>query len=108
MASAKRNDEFLLTSGFNTGIGRIDGPMKVRRYRSFRAIQTNGFADVWRHFRGDLAEHTYTWPRNGSSYRIDQALASRSLLLHMRSCRYSHDERDHGASGHSPILLEIA
>ncbi len=108
VAAAKRESPFLFIGDFNTSIGPADGPLKnFGDTDRFISIQANGFADAWRGMNGDLTEHSYTWPRSGKSYRIDHALASRSLLSRIRGCRYSHEERYSGISDHSLFLVEM-
>jgi exonuclease III len=101
-------DPFLFVGDFNTGIGPADGPMNnYGDVDRFMAIQETGFSDIWRHINADLIEHTYTNLQTGKRYRIDHALASLRLLPRIRDCRYSHLERDSGASDHSVLLVEI-
>ncbi len=108
VAEARKDDAFLFVGDFNTGAGQIDGPLKnFGDVDRFLAVQAAGFHDAWRHVHGDLVEHTYTFPRTGKSYRIDHALASRSLLGRVRGCGYSHEERTCGASDHSALWVEF-
>jgi exonuclease III len=105
-ASQTSGHRFLFVGDFNTGIGPADGPLEnFGDVDRFLALQEAGFTDTWRRFHGDRIEHT--WSRNGAEYRIDHALASRSLLPRVRGCRYSHEERVSGVSDHSILIVEI-
>ena len=106
IASINIDDPLLLIGDFNTGIGPADGPLNnFGDVDRFVALQGTGFSDAWRHIHGDKIEHT--WCRGAKSYRIDHALTSPALASRIRDCRYSHLERDSGASDHSALLVEI-
>jgi exonuclease III len=108
VATRKMGDPFLFVGDFNTGIGPADKPMNnCGDVDRFRAIQQTGFSDVWRHINADLIEHTYTNPQTGKRYRIDHTLASPGMLPRIRSCHYSHDERENRVSDHSLLIVEI-
>jgi len=106
VASLNADQPFIFVGDFNTGIGPADGPLNnFGDVDRFVALQRTGFTDAWRHVHGNKLEPT--WCRDGKSYRIDHALASSGLLPRIRDCRYSHMERDSGASDHSALLIEI-
>jgi exonuclease III len=105
-AAATKNGPLLLAGDFNTGRHPIDGDLKsLGGVQQFQAMLDGGFVDAWRQFRGNQQE--YSFFRRGRGYRIDHALASRSLLSRVRSCDYSHGEREDGMSDHSALILEI-
>ena len=106
------NDPFLFVGDLNTGLHRID---EVGRTfvcaEQFRQMTELGWIDLWRAFNSESTEFTwYSKLRGGirrNGFRVDHAFASPSLLPRVRGCRYSHSERDAGASDHSLLLVEI-
>ncbi len=106
VAETRSREPFLFVGDFNTGLPPADGPIRdFGDVHRFTALQDAGFVDVWRHLHDGRIEHT--WCRNEKFYRIDHALASKSLLPRVRACRYSHEERECGTSDHSILLIEI-
>jgi exonuclease III len=102
-AASTKNAPLLLAGDFNTGRHPIDGDLRsLGGVQQFQSVLDSGFVDAWRRFHGDQQEYSYL--THGKAYRIDHALASRSLLPRVRSCDYVHEER---MSDHSALVLEI-
>jgi exonuclease III len=111
-AEARLSEPLLFLGDFNTGTPLVDeaGATFVCA-EHFARLSALGWIDVWRHFHGDATEYTwYSLPKGGapaSGFRLDHAFATPSLLPRVTACRYSHTEREHKVSDHSPMILEF-
>jgi exonuclease III len=114
LASAKQlqNEPFLFIGDLNTGLHRIDEVGKTFKCAvEFRQMTELGWIDVWRAFNPGSTE--FTWyskfrgGNRGNGFRVDHAFAAPPLLPRVCGCRYSHSERDAGASDHALLIVEI-
>ena len=111
-AEARIAEPLLFIGDFNTGKPLADeAGTSFLCADHFARLPELGWIDVWRHFHGGASEYTwYSQPRGGApanGYRIDHAFATPSLLPRIKSCRYSHVEREQKVSDHSAMILEI-
>jgi exodeoxyribonuclease-3 len=111
-AEARIAEPLLVIGDFNTGMPLADeAGSSFLCADHFARLPALGWTDVWRHFHGGASEYTwYSQPRGGApanGYRIDHAFATPSLLPRIKSCRYSHVEREQKVSDHSVMILEI-
>lgn len=114
IANAKQvqHEPFLFLGDLNTGLHRIDEVGKTFACtEQFRQMTELGWTDTWRAFNPGSTE--FTWyskfrgGKRGNGFRVDHAFAAPSLLPRVRGCRYSHLERDSGASDHALLIVEI-
>jgi exonuclease III len=110
-AEARRSQPFLFAGAWNTGTHRLDEPgSSFVGDGHFAKLTELGWTDLWRHDHPGSTEFTWYWKARGvrgKGYRIDHAFASPSLLPRVRSCRYSHAEREAGISNHSLVIVEV-
>jgi exonuclease III len=92
---------------WNTGAHRLDETGKTFVCAEhFSRLSEIGWTDLWR--RDHPATTEWTWRSNqGNGFRVDHAFASPAMLPRVRSCRYSHVERDARISDHSIVIVEI-
>lgn len=104
-----RTHEPLLVAGdFNIGVPLPEPPRRAFLDSSYRAeLREMGYVDLWRRQHGaDTREAS--WRGRTDDHRIDHAFATSPLLPRVRHCAYSHTEREHQVSDHSPIIVELA
>jgi exodeoxyribonuclease III len=108
-AALRKNEPYLIVGDWNTGDFPADKSRPGRPFKftdQFRGLAEEGFVEAWRHFHPEGNE--YSWYRHdGSGFRIDHAFVSPGLLSRVSGCRYSHQERVHGASDHSVLIVDI-
>lgn len=106
-AETRLHQPFLFTGAWNTGARGLDeeGQTFVCA-EHFARLSALGWTDLWRHYNPSATE--WTWrSHQGNGFRVDHAFASPALLPHVRSCRYSHAEREARISDHSIVIVEM-
>jgi exonuclease III len=111
-AETRRQEPLLFVGDWNTGLHHADEQGKTYVCaEQFGRLASIGWTDVWRRHNPGLNE--WTWystlkgGARGNGFRLDHAFASPSLLPRVRSCRYSHREREARISDHSILIVEI-
>jgi exonuclease III len=111
-AEARLHKPYLLIGDWNTGAHRLDETGKTFVCaEQFAKLSAIGWTDMWRHHHPGTTE--WTWyskfkgGARGNGFRLDHAFATPSLLPRVKSCRYSHAERDAGVSDHSLVILDV-
>jgi exonuclease III len=69
-------------------------------------LATLGYVDAWRAEHAEKREFSW-FSHEGEGFRIDHALVSRALSHRVRSCWYSHSERERNLSDHSVMVLDL-
>jgi exonuclease III len=110
-ARARASEPFVLIGDFNAGRPVLDGHGHTLTTGGgpyfLGMLATLGYTDAWRHLHPDSRE--YSWfSHEGDGFRIDHAFVSRPLVPAIRSCEYSHGERQANLSDHSLLALTIA
>ena len=108
----RHEEPFLFIGDFNTGLHYQDEPGKTFVCTEhFARLTASGWIDAWRHFNGAGLEGTWhsRFPggRQGNPFRLDHAFVSPALSPRLRSCYFSHAEREAGISDHSMIVVEF-
>ena len=103
---------FLMIGDFNAGASLIDAAdYRFKCRDAFQRLSEVGLIDLWRREHGDLREHTWFSPSNGTcggrGFRIDHAFASPSLAQQVTSCRYDHAVRECRWSDHSLLVVDL-
>ena len=106
-AAARLHEPFLFAGAWNTGAHGLDEKGKTFVCAEhFQRLSAMGWTDLWR--RDNPAVTEWTWrSHQGNGFRVDHAFASPLLLPRVRSCRYSHREREARISDHSIVIVEI-
>jgi len=105
-AVSRRN--VLVVGDFNTGESLVDTPVSdFFCSKFFEALPTRGYIDLWRHQAGREARE-YSWLGRVNPFRLDHAFGTRGVVERLKSCRYSHAERQSGASDHSLLSVELS
>jgi len=106
-AEARLQEPFLFTGAWNTGAHLLDEEGKTFVCADhFARLSALGWTDLWRRYNPGATE--WTWrSHQGNRFRVDHAFASAALLPRVRSCRYSHVEREARISDHSIVIVEI-
>lgn len=111
-AGERSHEPFLLVGDFNTGMHRVDELGKTFVCAGhFARLSSSGWSDMWRHHNPGPTE--WTWysrfkgGARGNPFRLDHAFASPSLRPRVTACRYSHAEREAGASDHSVLIVGV-
>ena len=106
-AESRQRQPFLFAGAWNTGAHGLDE--KGRTFvcaEHFARLSAMGWTDLWRLYHPGETE--WTWRSNqGNGFRVDHAFASPALLPRVRSCRYSHAEREARISDHSIVIVDI-
>lgn len=106
-ARGRAHEAVLILGDFNLGRHRQDEDGATFRGTRFLGdLATCGYEDAWR------ARHTQTrdfswFSHTGRGFRIDHALASRSLAARVRACEYDHSLRESGLSDHSALVVRL-
>jgi exonuclease III len=97
----------LIIGDFNTGKHCIDEEGKTFHCsKEFENLERSGFIDTWR--SRNIGVREYSWFSNiGNGFRIDHAFATPDLNDMIESVFYSHNEREHGISDHSAMIINI-
>jgi exodeoxyribonuclease-3 len=111
-AEARLDQPFLFAGDWNTGAHRLDESGKTFVCAGhFGKLSEIGWTDLWRRHNPGTTE--WTWFSKlkggvrGNGFRLDHAFATPSLLPRVKSCRYSHVEREAGISDHSMLIVEV-
>jgi exodeoxyribonuclease-3 len=111
-AEGRLHEPWLFIGDFNTGAHGVDEAGKTFVCAEhFMALSSLGWTDAWRQHNPNLTE--WTWysrfkgSARGNGFRLDHAFASPILKSRVSSCRYSHEERERGASDHSVLVLDL-
>jgi exonuclease III len=112
-AEARLQEPFLFVGDWNTGAHRVDEKAKTFACSEhFLKLSAIGWTDMWRHYNPGTTE--WTWystlkgGARGNGFRLDHCFATPSIRSRVKSCRYSHVEREAGVSDHSILLVEVA
>ena len=101
------HEPVLVVGDLNTGEPLLDGPSKrLLCSNYFAEITSMGYADLWRRQHG-ADRREYTWYGRVNPYRIDHAFGSVAIVPRVKSCHYSHTQRERGISDHSVMLIEL-
>jgi exodeoxyribonuclease-3 len=111
-----RRGPALLVGDTNCGRPGLDEETPVFGPRTeawLQGLADRGWADAFRHLRGD--ERVYTWysPNAGNGFRLDQAFVNRRLLSRLRDARYEWGRppddaaRRDALSDHAALLLDL-
>jgi exonuclease III len=110
-AEARHHEPFLFIGDFNTGAHRRDEVGKTFVCADhFAKLSALGWTDMWQDRNSNGTG--WTWysklkgGARGNKSRLDHAFAAPSLRPRIRSCRYSHVEREAGISDHSILIVE--
>ena len=111
-AEARLHEPFLFAGDWNTGAHRIDESGKTFVCAAqFAQLSALGWTDMWRCRNTGPTEWTWYSKLKGGArcngFRLDHAFATPSLRERVKSCRYSHAERDAGISNHSMVIMEV-
>jgi exonuclease III len=110
-ASRRSAHRYLLIGDFNAGESFIDANAYQFMSSDYLiAIRDAGFVDLWRASNAEIEHTWFSFGRGGvalNGFRIDHALASRSLASEAMRCYYSHAERQTRLSDHSALLVEF-
>ena len=111
-AEARLHEPFLFVGDWNTGAHRLDESGKTFVCAGqFGKLSGMGWSDLWR--RQNSGPTEWTWYSKlkggvrGNGFRLDHAFATPGLRPRIRSCHYSHTEREAGISDHSIVIVEI-
>jgi exonuclease III len=108
MAGTRGAERVLLVGDFNT-CGPGDGPTPSPCGDVFQHLSSVGWIDAWRACNPGPSDFSYVHRSTAppSTWRIDHAFISPALAGSVRSCRYSHAERENKLSDHSMLIVEI-
>jgi exonuclease III len=110
VATARRHasEPFVLLGDFNAGRHYADeaGATLTCTYQ-LGVLASLGYIDAWRRFNPHGREYSWFSP-DGGGFRIDHALVSAPLAGRLRSCEYSHVERQRNLSDHAVLTLSVA
>jgi|SRR5215472_11388660 len=111
-AEARLHEPFLFVGDFNTGAHRRDETGKTFVCAEhFGKLSACGWADMWRHHNDGATE--WTWyskfkgGAQGNGFRLDHCFATPSLAPRVKSCWYSHREREARVSDHSVAIVGV-
>lgn len=105
-AARRRRDEgCVLIGDLNAGRHFLDETgATLTCTRLMGALAAMGYADAWRVIHGEKREFSW-YSHEGEGFRIDHALVSGCLSRSVKSCWYSHNEREMNLSDHSLMVL---
>jgi exonuclease III len=104
-ARSRAGEDYVLIGDFNAGRHRLDEEgATFSCVRFLGELATMGYADAWRTLHPEGREYTW-YSHTGSGFRIDHAFVSPGLAPRLRSCWYSHQERELGLSDHSAMVV---
>jgi exonuclease III len=106
---ARQHERIVVLGDFNIGAAGSDCPSPVSCMDVFPQLSASGWIDAWARCnpgRGDFS-YVHRSKAGRSLWRIDHAFVSPALAPAVRSCRYSHSEREQGLSDHSMLIMEI-
>jgi exonuclease III len=111
-AEARLDEPYMLIGDFNTGAHLQDEKGKTFFCAEhFAKLSALGWTDLWRHHNSGLTQCTWystlKGGARGNGFRLDHTFATASLCSRIKSCRYSHAERERGVSDHSTLIVEV-
>ena len=111
-AEGRLDERCLFIGDFNTGAHGVDEQGKTFVCAEhFAKLSSLRWTDAWRQHNPDTTEWTWYSRRKGgvrgNGFRLDHAFATPTLKPRLSACRYSHEERERGASDHSVLVLDI-
>ncbi len=106
-AKERRDQRCVLIGDLNAGRHYLDEEgATFTCTRLLGELATMGYVDAWRKLNS--GEREFSWfSHEGKGFRIDHALVSASLAVHVKACWYSHSERERDLSDHSMMVLEL-
>jgi exonuclease III len=110
-AEARVHDPFLFIGDLNTGLRGIDENGKTFVCAEHFGRLSALWMDMWRCHNPGMTE--WTWysklkgGARGNGFRIDHCFAAPKIASRVRSCRYSHTEREAGISDHSIVIVDV-
>ena len=119
VANDWRRGAALLVGDTNSGLIDLDEQspaFDVEEDGWIRGLEAAGWADAFRHLRGE--ERAYTWysPNGGNGFRIDQAFVNSTLRPRLRDARHEWGAADTGRSrprrrdalsDHAALLIDL-
>jgi exonuclease III len=95
------------------GVDEESPAFNAREDGWMRALGRRGWADAFRHLRGE--ERAYTWysPNGGNGFRLDQAFINHRLLPRLRDARYTWgapaegEARRDALSDHAALIVDL-
>ena len=109
LAQTRATEPLLVIGDYNTCAAGADGPNALACSTDFERLPTLGWVDAWRAANPNESDFSYVHRAASgvSQWRIDHAFVSPVLAGVVRTCRYSHIEREAGLSDHSMLLMEV-
>ena len=111
IATTRRDDPVVLIGNFNTDAEPGRGPFAWDCSAGLEALSKLGWIDAWRAANPGVGDFSSGNERAKSpaGWRLDHAFVSPVLASAIKSCRYSHEEREkRRLSHHSILILELA
>jgi len=117
VANTWRRGPALLVGDTNSGLIELDEEapaFDVEEDGWIRGLEAAGWADAFRHLRGE--ERAYTWysPNGGNGFRIDQAFVNSALRPRLRAARHEwgrapggRGARRDALSDHAALLVDL-
>ena len=100
-----------LRAGSLANASSVEGGDRFAIAEHFGKLSACGWTDMWRHHNPGTTE--WTWYSTlkggvrGNGFRLDHCFATPSLRPRVRSCRYSHTQREAGISDHAIVIAEV-
>jgi len=114
-----RRGPALLVGDTNSGLIDLDEEapaFDVEEDGWIRGLEAAGWADAFRHLRGEARGYTWYSPNGGNGFRIDQAFVNRALRPRLRDARHEWGRaagalgrraRRDALSDHAALLVDL-